>query len=73
MSTLRYNPLLRRTIVAIVTWICFLRVSDQAVLAQAASEGRIALHREHAEDRDIFVLLFRPSDSLLTHRLRLQV
>lgn len=61
---------LRRTI---VTWICFLRVSDQTVFAKTASKCRIALHGEHAEDRDIFVLLFRPFDSLLTHCLRLQM
>lgn len=70
MSILRRNPFLRRTI---VTWVCFLRVSDQTVFAQTASECRIALQGEHAEDPDILVLLFRLSDSLLTHRLRLQV
>lgn len=73
MSILRRNPFSRRTTVAIVTWVCFLRVSDQAVFALAASECRIALHGKHAEDRDILVLLFCPSDPLLTHRLRLQV
>jgi len=67
------NSSLRRTIVTIVTWICFLRISEKAVFAQAASERRITLHREHAEDRNIFILLFSPFDSLLTHRLRLQM
>lgn len=57
----------------IVTWIRFLRVPDQAILAQAASEFRIALHGEHAEDRHVLVLLLRPSDPLFAHRFRLQV
>lgn len=73
MSILRHNPFSRRTIVAIITWVCFLRISHQAIFALTASECGIALHGEHAEDRDILVLLFRPSDPLLTHRLRLQV
>jgi len=63
----------RRTMVAIVTWIRFLRVPEQTVLAQAASEFRIALHGKHAEDRDVLVLLLRPPDPLLAHCLRLQV
>lgn len=72
IKTVRHNSHLN-TIVAIVTWVCFLRVSDQAILPQAASELRIALQREHARDRDILVFLLCSPDPLIAHCLRLQV
>lgn len=57
----------------LVTWIRLFRVTELAILAEAAPELGVTLHREHAEYRHILVLLFRPPYPLLAHRLGLQV
>lgn len=57
----------------LVTWIRLFRVAELAILAEAAPELGVTLHREHAEYRHILVLLFRPPYPLLAHRLGLQV
>lgn len=57
----------------LVTWIRLFRVAKLAILAEAAPELWVTLHREHAEYRDILVLLFRSPYPLLAHRLGLQV
>lgn len=57
----------------LVTWIRLFRVAKLAILAEAAPELGVTLHREHAEYCDILVLLFRSPYPLLAHRLGLQV